>query len=95
MGMLVFTLRANFLPQGPIFISVERPEHPMEHYSAKSASTWHFNTKLRRFGTKVKSLKSEKIKILMYGVTWHGSPIKLTILFSMNLFKKVELWFNN
>ena len=74
MGTLIFTLRASSLPQGPLFISFGRPEHPVEHYSAKSASRWHFSAKLRHFGTKVKGLKSEKIKILMYEVTWQVDP---------------------
>ena len=39
--------------------------------------------KVQQFGTKVKGLKSEKIKILMGGMTWHESPIKHAILFSM------------
>ena len=60
MGTLVFTPGASTLPQGPLSTSVRQSEHPMEHYSAKNASEWHFNAKLHQFGTMVKLWKVKK-----------------------------------
>ena len=53
MGMLVWTLKAYSLPQGPLSTSVEQPEHLVRRYLAKNASKWHFNTNFGHIDTKV------------------------------------------
>ena len=55
MGMLVLTLSAYSLPQGPLFASVEQPKNLGGHYLAKNASRWHFNAKFGQIGTIVKN----------------------------------------
>ena len=54
MGMLVLTLRAYSLPQGPISTSVRQSEHLGRHYLAKGASRGHFNAKFGQIDTIVK-----------------------------------------
>ena len=62
METLFFTPEASTLPQGLLSTSVGQLQHPVEHYSTKNASEWHFNAKLHQIGTLVKLWKVKKSK---------------------------------